>query len=89
MDCYQISELAARCGRQDNIEFNQTPDKSSKQLANGEHTLFDVNTRCKICGGTSQKQKQTAKECQRLINLARMRHNTCHMRARVLKEFKK
>jgi hypothetical protein len=65
--------------RQDNIEFEQTPNLIAGRLPNGEAKLYSLDMRCKGCGQGMHITRATAKQCQFWLNIARMRHNTCHV----------
>ena len=74
--------MTFRCGRdyENTIQFEQTPDVTSKELPNGERELFSLHMRCRFCGVAHFEQKLTAQECQRRINKYRSTHSTCHAR---------
>lgn len=69
----------ARCGRRNNIRFNQQPELNSPKKPNGEHTKFALELTCDYCGFYGQLHRLSGKQCQWWINIANMKHNTCHM----------
>lgn len=68
-----------RCARQDNIEFAQKPDWSKGIQSNGEPNLFSLEIICRECKSTVTVTKVTGKQCHSWLNIARIKHDTCHV----------